>query len=165
MLAGEPAAGEGAAAEEPTVRSRALDKRSPTAGGTGNRAIGPGAHVDEPKRPTRDELVHERRHLAAHGDQRDVPPRSREGDVLVAELDPGLWPSGWDRDVHSDATRTLGDKWARSRSSVGLIVPSSAGTPPSFNVLVNPEHPDAGRIQIERTTPFAFNARLGTERS
>ena len=86
-------------------------------------------------------------------------------DELVAELDPALWPSGWDGDVHSDATRTLGDEWVRSRSSVGLIVPSSAGTPPSFNVLVNPEQPDADRIRIGRTTPFALSARPGAQRS
>ena len=86
-------------------------------------------------------------------------------DDLVVELDRRAWPNGWDADVHPAATRELGGARARGRTALGPIVPSSTGDPPSFDALIDPEPPRAGRIEIGRTTPFAVDARLGAEPS
>ena len=91
---------------------------------------------------------------------------------LVAKLDVGLRPSGGRaprRDPYP--RRRVGAQRGLRRPDRALVggdtAPNDASfdAPPSFDVPINPEHPDADRIRIERTTPFAFNARLGEERS
>ena len=59
-----------------------------------------------------------------------------------------------------DTTRTKGDDWIASRSSVALRVPSVA-IPLSFNYLLNPNHPDfyVG-VRLEGHGSFAFDARV-----
>ena len=60
----------------------------------------------------------------------------------------------------AQATRTIGDAWARSRTSVALRVPSVVSSA-SYNVLVNPDHPDFDDA-VERTPlgPFRYDVRL-----
>ncbi len=56
------------------------------------------------------------------------------------------------------ATRKLGDRWLRERSSVVLSVPSV--TSGERNFLLNPEHPEFRRIALHDPVPFRFDARL-----
>ena len=59
-----------------------------------------------------------------------------------------------------DTTRTRGDDWISSRSSVALRVPSVA-IPLSFNYLLNPNHPNFyAAVRLEAHGSFAFDARV-----
>jgi RES domain-containing protein len=53
----------------------------------------------------------------------------------------------------------VGDRWVAERRSAVLRVPSAIIEVES-NYLLNPEHPEFGRITISAPVPFAFDARL-----
>lgn len=73
----------------------------------------------------------------------------------VKEL--GLAP-GWASDLA--LTRSVGDDWLLSGSSLGLWVPSVV-EPLEQNLLINPAHPQYARIKlaVERN-PFEFEPRM-----
>ena len=97
---------------------------------------------------------------------RDVPPPDMarfEADVpddliLTAEtLDPlGLHPEWRDKAPY---TRAVGDGWLASARSAALSVPSAV-CPGGRNVLLNPTHPDFGRIVIGEAVRLTFDPRL-----
>jgi RES domain-containing protein len=62
-----------------------------------------------------------------------------------------------------DDPRATGDAWIESRRSTLLHVPSWI-EPESYNVLINPAHPDAPSIQLGSVRPFQFDQRLSTPR-
>ena len=62
-----------------------------------------------------------------------------------------------------DDPQTIGDAWIESRRSALLRVPSWI-VPESYNVLINPAHPDALSIQLGPVRPFRFDQRLWTPR-
>jgi RES domain-containing protein len=62
-----------------------------------------------------------------------------------------------------DDPRATGDAWIESRRSALLRVPSWI-VPESYNVLINPAHPDAPSIQLGSVRPFQFDQRLWTPR-
>lgn len=72
--------------------------------------------------------------------QAEVP-----GDLSVRDLNFADLPRKWTED--QIATRTIGDEWLVSRTTVLLRVPSAI-IPETFNILLNPEHPDARRVLI-----------------
>jgi RES domain-containing protein len=59
-------------------------------------------------------------------------------------------------------SQKAGDAWAQRRSSLCLKVYSAIlpGAEDSFNILINPAHPDSGRIVIVDVGPFRFDPRL-----
>ena len=68
-------------------------------------------------------------------------------------------PSDWLE--NAEATRAIGDGWLASGSSPLLTVPSSI-VPETFNVLLNPAHPDARRIVVARVSEHVVDPRLLT---
>jgi RES domain-containing protein len=56
-------------------------------------------------------------------------------------------------------TRSLGDEWLRSRRSALARVPSAI-LPATFNYLLNPLHPSAGRIAIAEVHKATLDSRL-----
>ncbi len=66
-------------------------------------------------------------------------------------------PPHWINDEIS--TRTVGDEWLASRSTVLLRVPSVL-VPETFNILLNPEHNDASRVRVLWTAEYPWDARL-----
>ena len=56
-------------------------------------------------------------------------------------------------------TRAYGDAWVREARSVALRVPSVVA-PESFNVLLNPDHPDFRQVEVEPLGPFSFEERI-----
>jgi RES domain-containing protein len=60
-----------------------------------------------------------------------------------------------------DDPRAVGDAWIESRRSALLRVPSFI-VPESYNVLINPAHPDAQSIQLGSVRPFQFERWLWT---
>lgn len=76
--------------------------------------------------------------------------------VSEAELRENDLPDGWRGDRR--VTQRLGDEWLDSRSSALLFVPSLVV--PARNALINPAHPDAGRIRVVRTFDYPLDSRL-----
>jgi RES domain-containing protein len=62
-------------------------------------------------------------------------------------------------DPHDPDAPSYGDAWLATRRTPLLRV-RSAVAPRSWNVLLNPEHEDAGAARIVSLHPFAFDARL-----
>lgn len=67
---------------------------------------------------------------------------------------------GWD-DAGSGAARVFGSAWFGGRRSAVLIVPSFVARE-EWNVLINPEHTDAGKIDVGLEKPVRWDSRLFT---
>lgn len=96
-------------------------------------------------------------------DLEDLPVRYRLlkielPDNLEAErLDPVSLPQGWTDDVA--LTRRLGDAWLQGGRTARLDVPS-ATAPETWNILLNPAHPDAPRARVVATAEHLLDPRL-----
>jgi len=55
--------------------------------------------------------------------------------------------------------RTIGDEWLASKGTALLRVPSAIGLE-TFNVLLNPKHAEAGRVQVLWSEKYPWDARL-----
>lgn len=80
-------------------------------------------------------------------------------DSLVTHLDPASLPKDWRRDPPPPDAQSIGDEWASSARSAVLRVPSAIVTG-EFNFLLNPRHPDFGRLKIGQPQSFFFDPRL-----
>lgn len=65
----------------------------------------------------------------------------------VTTLTPSDLPDSWNRFPFDDFTRQAGDEELKNGSSLVLKVPSAV-VPEEFNYMINPQHPDAGNIQL-----------------
>jgi RES domain-containing protein len=68
-------------------------------------------------------------------------------------------PAEWRRQPGSPELRDIGTRWAESGETAVLRVPSAV-VPGEHNFLLNPRHPDFGRLTIGKPEPFAFDERL-----
>jgi len=59
----------------------------------------------------------------------------------------------------ADECRNFGDRWLQEQRSALLSVPSAI-IPYSRNVLVNPRHPEANHVRVERLHEWRFDSRL-----
>lgn len=87
-----------------------------------------------------------------HAVRMDVP------DELVERLEPADLP-GWET-KQSPAAVAYGDAWYDGRRSAVLLVPAVPCRPVGFNVMVNPEHPEAHRIRISEPFAVPWDERL-----
>ncbi len=99
-------------------------------------------------------------HLSAWDLPDDMTAHAIElADEVVRPLDErslaAVERSGWSRAV----TRSLGDRWLDEKRSLALAVPSAV-LPRELNILIDPEHPDAQRLSVSHSEPFAFDPRL-----
>ncbi len=78
-----------------------------------------------------------------------------EEDVIT--LDPHTLPENWRDDEYT--TRALGDDWVYNGASLMLEVPSVV-IPEEPNYLINPKHPDAGKLTLSAPKSFQFDPRL-----
>jgi len=78
---------------------------------------------------------------------------------LLEELPPSSLPADWDLEPPTDSTKSIGDAWVSAASSPVLSLPSVL-VPETWNVLVNPLHPEANLLKITETYEHAFDARL-----
>ena len=72
----------------------------------------------------------------------------------------GLMPLagvGWEQDLLE--TRRLGDEWLTRRETVLARVPSAI-MPRTWNVLLNPEHPEAHHVKVVSVIRERFDNRL-----
>ncbi len=77
----------------------------------------------------------------------------------VQELRREDLPEDWNVFPHPLGTKNLGQQWVDQQSSALLKVPSSV-SPHEANYLLNPEHPDAGRVEVIARFTHAFDPRL-----
>jgi len=144
---------------------RIADRRHPVWSGTG--AMLNGGRFNSPGRPViyaaltfagamLEVLVHARigkvpkTHVFVEA---DVPDQTS-----VERQDAGTLPAGWDAQALK-VSRTFGDAWLTEVRSAVLVVPSVVARA-EFNVLVNPLHPDAGRIVVSPAEPLVWDERL-----
>jgi len=72
----------------------------------------------------------------------------------------GRWLEEGPREALSVAeARRFGDQWLEQARSVLLRVPSII-VPTSFNLILNPRHPDAAELPEPSLQPFDFESRL-----
>lgn len=74
-------------------------------------------------------------------------------------LGAGSAPVGWDALPAGRASIAYGSDWVASKRSACLIVPSLI-VPEERNILINPTHPDAGRLSATKIRKWLYDARL-----
>lgn len=93
----------------------------------------------------------------------DLPARYRlltiaaPDDATVERIATAELPADWIE--NTAATQLIGDTWIAEGRSLLLAVPSAV-VPATDNVLMNPAHPDAGRVRIEATSEHVIDPRL-----
>ncbi len=70
-------------------------------------------------------------------------------------------PTDWQTDPAPIELQDMGSEWLQRASSAVLAVPSAI-IETEFNYLINPRHPDFGRLKIHPPTSFSFDGRLWT---
>lgn len=80
-------------------------------------------------------------------------------DDLVEALNVEDLPADWQARPAPRSTQALGDAWVASARSVVLRVPSVV-VPGHVNYVLNPAHPDFGRIRIGAASPLMLDPRL-----
>jgi len=75
--------------------------------------------------------------------------------VVVEDLS-----AGWDA-PDAKVARRFGDKWIEEGRSAVLVVPSVVARA-ECNAVVNPAHPDAGRLVVSAPQPVVWDQRLFT---
>jgi len=97
-----------------------------------------------------------------------LPPQMRRAGGFPAfvavclDMPDSLAVQAMDPDLSAlTATRSIGDAWAKGRTSLALWVPSLV-IPQEVNLLINPAHPEIEQVQVTRIVPFRFDDRLGT---
>ena len=68
-------------------------------------------------------------------------------------------PAGWRSNPPRAASQRAGDAWAASLRSAVLSVPSVLA-PDERNYLLNPRHPDFGKISVGKPQRLPFDRRL-----
>jgi hypothetical protein len=87
--------------------------------------------------------------------------------IIEIEFDASLvWsptklPAGWKRWPYPITNAAVGDNWVRSGRSAVLELPSAV-VPEEFNYILNPAHPDFGKISIGKPRVFKADPHLGT---
>lgn len=81
-------------------------------------------------------------------------------DQQCLELDPNLLPEDWRGSPALVALQHIGDEWAKEGRSLLLAVPSAI-VPEERLYLLNPRHPELGRVEIGEPEPTHMDVRLG----
>ena len=84
----------------------------------------------------------------------EIPDGVAQRRLEIAEL-----PRSWRRHPAPASLARMGNLWAKEMTTALLVVPSAV-VPGQRNVLLNPRHPDFGRIRAGRPERFALDARL-----
>ena len=101
--------------------------------------------------------------VCVHTAANDVPPSYTLLEITVPTkttveaISVGSLPHDWSENL--EATRAIGSEWLRSSRSALLRVPSVLA-PATFNVLLNPAHPDSKQVVITSVLEYPFDPRL-----
>ncbi len=80
-------------------------------------------------------------------------------EALMKTLPIKALPKDWLQEPPPPSLQQIGDDWVKSAASLILAVPSVV-IPSELNYLINPKHPDFGKLKIANPTDFAFDHRL-----
>jgi RES domain-containing protein len=80
-------------------------------------------------------------------------------DISVEAVSVNQLPRGWRSSPEPRALRRIGDLWVGQVRSALLLVPSAI-IPTENNVLINPAHPQASRLEYGKPEAFRFDPRL-----
>lgn len=72
---------------------------------------------------------------------------------------PDRLPERWRDTPYRDDVRAFGDEWIRSAQAVALQLPSVL-CEASCNLLINPDHPRMGRLELVQVQSFTLDPRL-----
>jgi RES domain-containing protein len=81
------------------------------------------------------------------------------GDLSTDVVDPDDLPDDWRTRYEDEALQQIGADWLDRVESVALIAPSAV-VPTERNIILNPDHPDFGAIEIHDPEPYRFDPRL-----
>ena len=77
--------------------------------------------------------------------------------LAVEDLGTSALAQPWRTDL--PATRRAGDRWLYSSRTALLRVPSAI-VPATWNILINPRHPESARVRVVRTHSHGLDPRL-----
>ena len=77
--------------------------------------------------------------------------------LAIEDMDIGALGRAWRTDL--EATRSAGDEWLRSGRTAWFRVPSVI-VPATWNVLMNPRHPESAQARIVRVHSYGIDPRL-----
>jgi RES domain-containing protein len=80
-------------------------------------------------------------------------------EIIIFGILPKDLPSGWKFFPYKEITPNIGDQFILQNKHSVMKVPSAV-VPGDFNYLINPRHPDFGRIEIIKTEPYEFDVRF-----
>lgn len=80
-------------------------------------------------------------------------------DLVIATMPPGTLPPGWDSLVMSSELHGYGLAWLETAETSVLEVPSAV-IPAEKNYVLNPAHPDFGRLEIGDAETYVLDRRL-----
>jgi RES domain-containing protein len=84
-------------------------------------------------------------------------------EVNVEPVSVSALPDNWRDPDPPAALREIGDNWLRRAETACLRVPSAI-VPEESNYLLNPQHPDFGKLTMGLPEPFNFDRRLARSR-
>ena len=84
----------------------------------------------------------------------DVPD-----ELVIEDCDPEKIVAGWSLYPAPPELQDFGSQWLASLRTVVLRVPAAV-MPVESNFLLNPRHPQFGRISLVEDRPFSFDSRL-----
>ena len=79
--------------------------------------------------------------------------------VIIQEVKIEDLPADWNSKPPNTTTQIIGDDFVLENNAAILKVPSSI-VPQEYNYLINPNHPDAGKIKVISKSPMIFDTRL-----
>ena len=80
-------------------------------------------------------------------------------DRYITAFDAAALPKDWRSFPPAPGTQRIGDAWLASGAAVALQVPSAV-VPRERNVLINPQHRDAGRLKVLAIEEWGLDPRL-----
>ncbi|WP_295452617.1 RES domain-containing protein [uncultured Thiodictyon sp.] len=86
-------------------------------------------------------------------------PAQLPADLTIARLSPKQLPADWRDAAALETLRALGTDWAAGLRAAVLAVPSAV-VPAETNYLLNPRHPDFGRIGVGEAQELVTDLRL-----
>ena len=79
--------------------------------------------------------------------------------VSISEIDIRQLPENWNSYPAPEALKTIGTNWLLSAESLILKIPAISA-PDSFNVLINPTHPEFNKVELYKRIDYHTDIRL-----
>ena len=98
-------------------------------------------------------------HLQPRGSLRFAVIAVEFAEDLIEQFPATALPSHWRVQPPGAATMEIGNAWVRTARTPVLAVPSVV-VPQERNFLLNPLHPEFGRIKVQEPIEFSFDPRL-----